>query len=186
MFIPNSLRKFQRGWQKSSLHPSYLVPLLHVTHIKISLFVTASTWLTWENWFSRLPIVCCLHGYIFWLSCFAGKILSAGVTYRPCPSISAKKRTDCHAGPGATSCTPGRAAQAVATTPQPPPALVSQRWCPTRASQSSVLLCTILTRMISEQLSASALFSVDGDSSIPANLVTPAAQAVELGYVNNN
>lgn len=111
---------------------------------------------------------------------------SAGVTYRPCPSVSAKKRVDCHACPGATSVTPGRAAQAVVTIPQPLPAIASQQWCPMRASQSSVMLCTVVTRTISEQFSASALLSMDGGSSITANLVTPAAQAVELRYTDNN
>lgn len=186
MFIPNSLRKFQRGWQKSSLHPSYLVPLLHVTHIKISLFVTASTWLTWENWFSRLPIVCCLHGYIFWLSCFAGKILICWSDLRAMSFHICKEedRLSCLSWSHITYTWQSSTGSCHHTTA--PPALVSQRWCPTRASQSWVLLCTIVTRTISEQLSASALFSVDGGSSIPANLVTPAAQAVELGYVNNN
>lgn len=111
---------------------------------------------------------------------------SAGVTYRPCPSVSAKKRTYCHACPGATSVTPDRAAQAVVTIPQPLPVVASQQWCPMRASQLSVMLYMVVTRMMSEQFSASALFSINGGSSITANLVTPAAQVFELRYTDNN
>jgi len=44
----------------------------------------------------------------------------------------------------------------------------------------------VVTRMMSEQFSASALLSIDGSSSITANLVIPAAQAVELRYVDSN
>lgn len=75
---------------------------------------------------------------------------SAGLTYSPSPSAPAKKRTDCHACPGATSGMPGGAAQAVVTSAHAVPVVASQQWCTIRASQTSVILCTPVTKTISE------------------------------------
>lgn len=165
MFITNSLRQFQWRWQKSKLHPSHLAPLLHATHSKISLSLTASTWLVRINFLDFLQCPTFMATSSAWAD-LPVRNSPAGVTYMPCPSVSAKKRTDCHGYPGGTSVTPGRAAQAVVPVPQPLPVVAAQQRCPVRASQSSVTLCTVVTRTISERFSAVALFSIDGGSSI--------------------
>lgn len=98
--------------------------LLHVTHTKIPRSVIASTSLTCE-----IDVLDCLQCPAFvatssdWADLPKGNS-SAGATYRPCPSVSAKKRTDCHACPRPWQASTGSCHHTTATPCHVIPAMI--------------------------------------------------------------